>query len=82
MDMSPLVDDTDEEKRRTEKRRRFRERMAKLAARRKAATTNDTPKVDLSKVKCYACQRHGHYARQCPHKRQQQDVDAVAEQEN
>lgn len=27
------------------------------------------PKVDISKVRCFACNEYGHYAAQCPHKK-------------
>jgi hypothetical protein len=26
-------------------------------------------KIDMSKVKCFACHKFGHYARQCPNKK-------------
>ena len=29
----------------------------------------DEEKKDMSKVKCFACQKFGHYARQCPNKK-------------
>ena len=33
------------------------------------AKKQDGQKKDLSTVKCFACQKMGHYARQCPNKK-------------
>jgi hypothetical protein len=33
------------------------------------STSQDDKKKDMSKVKCYACHKFGHYAGQCPNKK-------------
>ncbi len=32
-------------------------------------TANPAPRKDMSEVKCYACNKHGHFARDCPERR-------------
>jgi hypothetical protein len=33
------------------------------------STAQDGKKKDVSKVKCFACHKFGHYAGQCPHRK-------------
>jgi hypothetical protein len=47
------------------------------------STSQDDKKKDMSKVKCFACHKFGHYAGQCPNKKKggngtQQEVVASA----
>ena len=39
----------------------------------------DGEKKDMSKVKCFACQKFGHYAGQCPNKKKKQQTTTSAE---
>ena len=38
------------------------------------AKQQDGQKKDLSTVKCFACQKLGHYAGQCPQKKKKQQI--------
>jgi hypothetical protein len=49
-------------------------------------STSQPGKKGLSKIKCFSCHKHGHYASQCPHKnknkgKQQQQKQVVASAE-
>ena len=47
------------------------------------AKQQDGKKKDLSSVKCFACQKMGHYARQCPNKKKKkQQTTASTEVED
>ena len=39
----------------------------------------DGEKKDMSKVKCFACQKFGHYAGQCPNKKKKQQTTTSTE---
>ena len=46
------------------------------------AKQQDGQKKDLGTVKCFACQKMGHYAGQCPQKKQQQQTTTSTEIED
>ena len=41
------------------------------------AKQHDGEKKDMSKVKCFACQKMGHYAGQCPNKKKKKQQTAA-----
>ena len=44
----------------------------KKGSKKGGAKQQDGQKKDLSTVKCFACQKMGHYAGQCPNKKKKQ----------
>ena len=51
------------------KGKRFNQKKPQYETENRLLDTGEVQKRDLSKVKCYKCQRMGHYAKECPNQR-------------